>query len=355
MKQRLLSLDFFRGLTVAGMILVNNPGDWGHIYTPLEHAKWNGCTPTDLVFPFFLFMVGVSITFALSSRIADTTGHTKLIVHIFRRALIIFTIGLLFRLIPKFDFYNVRIPGVLQRIAVVFLIASILYIKTSAKTRIWLCFSFLVIYYVLMTLAPVPGIGPANLEPETNLAAWLDRTLLGERHLWAQAKTWDPEGILSTLPAISTALLGIMTGDWIRRKDKPEADKVVWLFVYGFLAVIAGLVWDGFFPINKSLWNSSFVLFTGGLACMGLAFSYWIIDVQQHKWFTPPFVAFGRNAITAFVLSGAIPKMFGGVPASWFSPVLSPDNASLAAAITFVLLMFIPIWIMYKRNIIVKI
>jgi predicted acyltransferase len=355
MKQRLLSLDFFRGLTVAGMILVNNPGDWDHVYAPLEHSKWNGCTPTDLVVPFFLFMVGVSVAFALSNRISDIAGHGKLIIHIIKRAIIIFVIGMLFRLIPHFDFYNMRIPGVLPRIAVVYLVISLLYLKTGPKTRIWLCFSFLIGYYLLMTLVPVPGIGPANLEPETNLGAWLDRTILTEHHLWAHARTWDPEGILSTLPAFSTGLLGIMAGDWIRRKDRQDAEKVAWMFVFGFLSVLLGLVWDSFFPINKSLWTSSFVLYTAGVACMGLATSYWLIDVQGYKKFTPPFVAFGRNAITAYVLSGVIPQVFGGIPSSFFMPFLSPFNASLAAAITLVLLLLIPIWIMYKRNIIVKI
>lgn len=356
MKQRLLSLDFFRGVTVAGMILVNNPGDWSHIYAPLEHSKWNGCTPTDLVFPFFLFMVGVAVTFALSKRKEANTSQGKLILHIFRRALIIFAIGLLFRLIPSgFDFANVRILGVLQRIAIVFFIISILYLKTNARTRGWLCFSFLIVYYLLMTLVPVPGVGPANLDPETNLAAWLDRTVMGEQHLWKQSKTWDPEGILSTLPAISTGLLGIMTGDWIRRKDVADADKTAWLFAAGFLAVITGLIWDGFFPINKALWTSSFVLFTGGLAMMSLALSYWIIDAHGYKRGTASFVAFGRNAITAYVLSGVVPMVFGGIPSRWFMPLLSPLNASLAAAITLVLLMLLPVWIMYKRNVIVRI
>ena len=355
MKQRLLSLDFFRGLTVAGMILVNNPGDWGHIYAPLEHSKWNGCTPTDLVFPFFLFMVGVSVTFALSNRNADTTGHKKLIIHIIRRALIIFLLGMALNLIGRFEFNTLRIPGVLTRIALVFLVISLIYIKTTPATRVWLCFSFLVIYYLLMTVVPVPGFGPANLEPATNLGAWLDRTLLTENHLWRTSRTWDPEGILSTLPALSTGLLGIMTGDWLRRKDKPEAEKVAWLFAAGFLSVIAGLIWDGFFPINKALWTSSFVLFTGGLAAMSLALCYWLIDVQGYKGITPPFVAFGRNAITAYVLSGIIPRFLHGAHAALFVPYLSPLNASLAAAIFLVLLILIPIWIMYKRNIIVKI
>lgn len=358
MKPRLLSLDFFRGLTVAAMILVNNPGSWSYVYPPLEHSKWNGCTPTDLVFPFFLFMVGVSVTFALSNRKADTTGHSKLIVHILRRAAIIFAIGLAFRLIPSFDLYNLRILGVLQRISIVFLVISLLYLKTGEKTRIWLCFAFLVTYWLLMTVVPVPDYGPPNLEPSTNLAGWLDRTVLGERHLWKQARTWDPEGILSTLPAISTGLLGIMAGDWLRRKDKEDAVKVAWLFSAGFLSILAGLIWDGCFPINKSLWTSSFVLYTGGLAAVGLALSYWLIDVQQYKRLTPPFVAFGRNAITAYVLSGAIPMIFKGMSGKMFnlySGIFSPFNASLAAAVTLVLLMFIPVWIMYKRNIIVKI
>ncbi|QHS60263.1 acyltransferase family protein [Chitinophaga agri] len=358
MKQRLLSLDFFRGLTVAAMILVNNPGSWSYIYPPLEHSKWNGCTPTDLVFPFFLFMVGVAVTFALSSRKADVDGHKTLIIHIFRRAAILFAIGLAFRLIPSFDFYNLRILGVLQRIAIVFLIISLLYLKTGAKARIWVCLGLLVTYWVLMTMIPVPGYGPANLEPATNLAAWVDRTVLGERHLWKQARTWDPEGLLSTLPAIATGLLGIMTGDWLRRKDVADAEKVSWLFSAGFLAVIAGLIWDGCFPINKSLWTSSFVLYTGGLAAMGLALSYWLIDVKQYTRITPPFVAFGRNAITAYVLSGVVPMIFKGLSGGMFqgySSIFSPLNASLAAAITLVLLLFIPVWIMYKKNIIVKI
>lgn len=354
MKQRLLSLDFFRGVTVAGMILVNNPGDWGHIYAPLEHSKWNGCTPTDLVFPFFLFMVGVAVSFALSSRREDPTLHKSLILHIFRRAAIIFGIGLAFGLIPKFDFAHVRIPGVLARIAVVYLIISLLYLKTSSKTRIWICGGLLVGYYLLMTLVPVPGVGYSNLEPETNLGAWVDRLILTPDHLWKQSRTWDPEGLLSTLPAISTGLLGIMVGDWVRRKDKAEADKVAWLFTAGFLSVLAGLVWDGFFPINKQLWTSSFVLFTAGLASMGLALCYWLIDVQGYKSITPPFVAFGRNAITAYVLSGLVPRIHS-IPSSLFMPFLSPLNASLAAAITLVLLMLIPVWILYKRNIILKI
>lgn len=358
MKQRLLSLDFFRGLTVAAMILVNNPGSWSYVYPPLEHAKWNGCTPTDLVFPFFLFMVGVSVTFALSKRREDAGGHGKLMVHILRRAAILFAIGLAFRLIPSFDFHNLRILGVLQRIAIVFLIISLLYLKTGDKARIWLCFSFLVIYWLLMTVIPVPGFGPANLEPGTNLAAWLDRTVLGERHLWKQSRTWDPEGLLSTLPAVSTGLLGIVAGDWLRRKDKGDAEKVAWMFSAGFLFVLAGLIWDGVFPINKSIWTSSFVLYTGGLAAIGLALSYWLIDVQHYQRFAPPFVAFGRNAITAYVLSGVVPMICRGMQGAMFrfySGVFSPLNASLAAAITLVLLMFIPVWIMYKRNIIVKI
>jgi predicted acyltransferase len=354
MKQRLLSLDFFRGVTVAGMILVNNPGDWGHIYAPLEHSAWNGCTPTDLVFPFFLFMVGVAVSFALSNRKADPALHRSLIGHIIRRAAIIFGIGLAFGLIPRFDFAHVRIPGVLPRIAMVYLIISLLYLKTSSRTRTWICAGLLVGYYIIMTVVPVPGVGYPNLEPATNLGAWIDRTILTPDHLWKQSRTWDPEGILSTLPAIGTGLLGIMTGDWVRRKDIPEADKIAWLFSAGFMSVLAGLIWDGFFPINKQLWTSSFVLFTAGLAAMALGLCYWLIDVKGYKRITPPFVAFGRNAITAYVLSGLVPRIHA-IPSSLFMPFLSPLNASLAAAITLVLLMLIPVWIMYKRNIIVKI
>jgi predicted acyltransferase len=368
-KLRLRSLDFFRGLTVAGMILVNNPGDWSHIYAPLEHAVWNGCTPTDLVFPFFLFIVGVSIVYAMSSKKSDPARHRQLILKAARRSLMIYALALLLHLIPKFDFQHLRFLGVLQRIAIVFFICSLIYIKTSAKTQVWIFWSILIAYYLIMNFIPVPGIGPANLEPATNLAAWLDRALLTTNHMWSGSKDFDPEGILSTLPAISTCLLGIFTGTWLQRKDRSAENKTAWLFSVAGLLVIGGLIWNGFFPMNKALWTSSFVLFTGGLAMATLTLSYWLIDVNGRKKFTEPFVAFGSNAITIYVVSGYLPLLIGSIPVQdegrtsniWsyvyqhvFASWLSRVNASLAGALVYVTILSIPIIWMYRKKIFIR-
>jgi predicted acyltransferase len=373
---RLLSLDVFRGLTVAAMILVNNPGSWAHIYAPLRHAEWHGCTPTDLIFPFFLFIVGVSISYALGSK-KGHMSHSKLIFTALKRALILFGLGLFLNLFPKVftdpmeAFQTVRIPGVLQRIAVVFFITAVIFIKTSPKTQLRILIGILLAYWAMMTLIPVPGVGFANLEKETNLGAWLDRTLLTEAHLWRSAKTWDPEGIFSTLPAIGTGIFGLLIGTWLKRKDKEESVKISWMFSIGILAVILGLIWDLCFPINKALWTSSFVLYAGGLASIGLALCYWLIDVQGFKKGTTPFVVYGINAITVFFLSGLIPRILTMIKVnmpdgtvltsrewlyeSFYSPYFSPINASLAGAVTFMLIWLGILWWMYSRKIIIKV
>ncbi|GAA4448572.1 DUF5009 domain-containing protein [Nibrella saemangeumensis] len=369
---RLLSLDVFRGITVAGMILVNNPGDWGHVYAPLLHAPWHGWTPTDLIFPFFLFIVGVSITYALGGPIGQQKGVAGKIL---RRSLVLFGLGLFLNLFPKFDFATFRIPGVLQRIALVYLACSLIYLRTSTRAQSRLIVILLIAYWLLLTVVPVPGVGYANMEPTTNLGAWLDRTLL-EGHLWASAKVWDPEGLLSTLPAIATGLSGVLVGTLLR-SDRPEADKVAWLFAAGCLSVVSGVIWDSFFPINKALWTSSFVLLTAGLAMLGLALCYWFIDVQvrtspgYRRW-TTPFVAFGVNAITVFFLSGLIPRILNMIRVTrpdgtevgarewmyqtFFVPYFtSPYNASLAGAVTFILIWVVILWWMYAKKIIIKV
>lgn len=373
---RLLSLDFFRGATVAAMILVNNPGDWGNIYAPLKHAEWNGCTPTDLIFPFFLFIVGVSIAYAMGSKKTDPASHQKTIFKALKRALILFGLGLFLSLYPNVftnpieAIQNVRIPGVLQRIAVVFFISAIVFLKNSDKNIFKILIGLLAIYWGLMTFIPVPGIGFANLEKETNLGAWLDRTFLGEAHLWKAVKTWDPEGMLSTVPAVATGLFGVLVGSYLKRKDIGPATKIAWLFCTGFAAAVSGLIWDLQFPINKSLWTSSFVLYTGGLATLVLSFSYWIIDIQKYSRFTKPFVVYGVNAITVFFLSGLIPRTLNmfSVKASdgsemklqsWlysgFTAYFSPINASLAWAIAFIMFWLIVLWVMYSKKIIIKV
>lgn len=376
--ERLLSLDFFRGLTVAAMILVNNPGSWGHIYPPLEHAEWNGCTPTDLVFPFFLFIVGVSIAYAMGTKKENPQNHRSLILKAIRRAFILYLLGFILAIFPRnwaeYDLIetlkNVRLAGVLQRISVVFLITTLLFLKLSRKNLIWVFVISLVGYWLLMNFVPVPGIGPANLEKETNLAAWLDRTLLGEAHLWKAAKTWDPEGVLSTLPAIGTCILGVLVGQYLKNKQIETASKMTWLYTSGVLCLIAGLIWDLQFPINKSLWTSSFVLYTGGWAILIFTLSYWLIDVQGYKKFTLPFVVYGLNAITVFFVSGLMPRLLNQIKLdldgketgalsyvykAYFAPNFSPINASLAYAIAFVLFWYVILWIMYKRNIFIKV
>jgi predicted acyltransferase len=366
---RLVSLDFFRGLTVASMILVNNPGDWGHIYPPFEHSKWNGCTPTDLVFPFFLFIVGVSINYAIGDKRLDPSLHRPLILKAARRSILIFGLALLLTLIPRFDFAHLRILGVLQRIAIVFFICAVLYIKTSQRVQRWLFFIILIVYWLLMCFVPVPGIGPSNLEPGTNLAAWVDNLILGTNHMWSQSKTWDPEGLLSTLPAISTCLFGIAAGGILKRKDLADANKVAWLFTIAFFAILAGLIWNIFFPMNKALWTSSFVLYTGGLATAFLAISYWLVDIQGRKKYTRPFIAYGANAILIFVVSGYLPvfmnmiKVTGpqgkvGITQYLYETLLvahlSPESASLASALIYVFCLSFPMMWLYKKKIFIK-
>jgi predicted acyltransferase len=370
LKKRLLSLDVFRGVTVAAMILVNNPGDWGHIYGPLEHSEWNGCTPTDLIFPFFLFIIGVSIVYALSDKKVDASNHSKVLLSVFKRAAVLFGLGLLLSLFPFFDFSAVRIPGVLTRIAIVYLVTAILFIKFNEKVIFKIFIGMLLIYWLTMTLIPVPGVGFPNLEPETNLGAWLDRTIFTEAHLWKPSKTWDPEGLLSTLPAVATGLFGILIGLILKSKQRTDENKVAWLFTYGLIASLAGLVLDLVFPINKSLWTSSFVLYTGGLASMSLGLCYWLIDVKGFTKFTKPFVIYGVNAITVFFASGIIARSMtlihvplngkevtlkGWFYEQFFTPYFSPYNASLAGAITFILIWLLILWIMYRKNIIIKV
>lgn len=360
-KTRLLSLDVFRGATVAAMILVNNPGDWGHIYPPLEHSVWNGCTPTDLIFPFFLFIVGVSIVYAMQSKAAHKENHPKMILSAFRRCLILIAISLATQIIFH-GIEHLRFPGVLQRIGVVFFICALLYIKTSQKTRDWLFAILLIGYYIIMAFLPVPDTGVASLDPTTNMGAWLDRLVFTPDHLWSESHIWDPEGLLGTLPAIATGLFGIRVGEWLKSKDHEPATKVTWMFVYGVSAIVTGLFWGLFFPINKALWSSSFVLYTGGWATVALAGSYWLIDIKGHKKYVSFFLPLGVNAISAYVLSNFVPHYlnklhFGGrsIFQLVYEPFFTPFNASMISGIVLVLLIWLLMWVLYLRKIIIKV
>ncbi|OGX87277.1 DUF5009 domain-containing protein [Hymenobacter lapidarius] len=369
---RLVSLDVFRGITVMAMILVNNPGDWGHIYPPFEHAEWNGCTPTDLIFPFFLFIVGVSLVYALDGVKQQGGPQGPVLWRVARRAAVLFGLGLLLSLYPKFDFSVVRIMGVLQRIALVFLGCGFIFLKTSWRTQAWLVVVFLVSYAVLMQVVPVPGFGPANLEPATNLGAWLDRLVFSEAHLWKSSKTWDPEGLLGTLPALGTGLLGSLTAQWLRRRDQEPAAKVAWLFVAAGAVTILGLVWAPWFPINKALWTSPYVLYTGGLAMAGLAALYWICDVQGYRAWTKPALVYGVNAILVFCLSALLSRTFGlfkltgptgktGGLKEWLyewgiAPFFTdPRAASLVGAVVLIIIWYFILSWMYKKNVVLKV
>ncbi|UCC49087.1 MAG: DUF1624 domain-containing protein, partial [Gemmatimonadota bacterium] len=304
---RLTSLDAFRGATIAGMILVNNPGSWRYVYAPLRHAEWHGWTPTDLIFPFFLFIVGVAIPIAFSRRLGRGDSRRQLVGHVMRRSLILFGLGLFMAAFPRFSNWDtLRIMGVLQRIGVVYLIASALYLSLSQRGR-WGALGLLLFgYWALMTLVPVPGYGAGNLSAGADLGAYLDRVILGQAHLYRQAP-WDPEGLLSTLPAVGTTLLGIFTGEWIT-SSRSSLEKVKGLLEASVVALAVGLLWHQLFPINKNLWTSSYVVFTAGMAGLILGLFYWLIDVRSWKAWSKPFVVYGMNAIAVFVASGLLTK-----------------------------------------------
>ncbi|MEM1214709.1 MAG: DUF5009 domain-containing protein [Bacteroidota bacterium] len=367
---RLLSLDAFRGMTIAGMILVNNPGSWSHVYAPLLHADWHGITPTDWVFPFFIFIVGVSIALALGKRKAAGTERAPLVRKIIRRALTIFAIGLFLNLFPKFNFASVRIPGVLQRIALVYGVTALLFLYVSPRRLFWIGVGCLLGYWALLTLVPIPGGIAPNLEPSTNLGAWFDRTLL-EGHLWAQSKTWDPEGLLSTLPAFATGISGILTGLWLKT-ERGGYEKVAGLLAVGTLLLALGNIWHLAFPINKKIWTSSYVLYTSGVALLVLGTIYWLADLRGYRRWTQPFVVYGTNALFVFVLSGFIAKLMYTIKftnaageavsiKSWVWNDLyanlfaDPKLSSLAFALTNVVFFWGLCWLLYQKRIFIKV
>ena len=352
--KRLLSLDAFRGLTIALMILVNDPGSWSHIYAPLKHAAWHGITPTDLVFPFFLFIVGISIVLSQSRSLE---GKAAVRHKIYARAIKIFALGMALGLLPFFDFTNIRWAGVLQRIAVVYFICAMLFMQGNAKLEIRVFATLLVGYWLAMNLVPVPGVGFGSLEPSRNLANWIDSEFLPGK-LWRG--TWDPEGLLSTLPAIASGISGMFVGrfllhDWSRRKQ------FKWLFWGGVIAMFAGFAWNEVFPINKNIWTSSYVLFTSGSAALVLSVLIYLMDMKGVK---KPFnfaIIFGSNAIMLYAFSQVL--MFTldhgfGVRQAAFEALLgvglAPDFASLVWAMSFTAFCFVPALILYRRKIFIK-
>lgn len=432
-------------MTIAGMVLVNNPGTWSHIYDPLEHAAWHGLTPTDWIFPFFLFIVGVAIPIALNRYTPNGADRSGVYRKVLMRSAVIFGLGLAMSVIPFFQFqssdapdsvkmltwlvmtaalffallrkwtiagvltgvsiagiiainlasYNLvtysfgtmRIPGVLQRIAVCYLVASLIFLHTNWKQRLGIGVGLLVLYWGLMTLVAVPGCDITTVDDKAcNLAAWLDRTILTENHIWRAGKVFDPEGILSTLTAIVTTLSGVLAGTWLMSKrgasaDRSDAaaeaafaggaDKVAGMFFFGTVLLAVGYIWSSYFPLNKSLWTSSYVLVTSAIALLVLAACYWLIDLKGYKRWTWPFVVFGVNALPLFVFSGIMARMLGayrvagadGKPISvqkWifdsvYLSVAQPVDASLLYAISFILLWLFLMWLLYRKRIYMKV
>lgn len=367
---RLLSLDVFRGLTIAAMILVNNPGSWSYVYAPLQHATWHGATPTDWIFPFFLFIVGVSVAMAIGRRKDSGAGRGVLVRKILWRSLLIFLIGLFLSGYPYFDLSTLRIPGVLQRIAVVYAVTALLFLVLDTRGMLRVGAGCLLAYWALLTLVPVPGGHAPNLEPETNLGAWLDNALLGG-HLWAQSKVWDPEGLLSTLPALATGISGILAGEWLRHV-RDDFEKVAGLMVAGTVCLAAGLIWGTAFPINKQLWTSSYVLYTTGIASLVLGVLYWWIDIKKRHRGFQSFIVYGSNALIVYAVSGVFARTLNAIHVTapvgdtvslkawlWqsvFEPAFaSPYNASLMYAIANVLLLLGFAWFLYSRKIFIKV
>jgi predicted acyltransferase len=364
---RVASLDVFRGITIAGMILVNNPGSWGAIHPPLAHAAWHGWTPTDLVFPFFLFIVGVSITLALGRRAGGGAGTRDLYLKIIRRAAVIFALGLVLAGFPRYDLSTLRIPGVLQRIAVCYLLASVVFLNTKWRTQAVIAGALLLVYWALMMLVPVPGFGAGDLSMEGNPAAYVDRALLG-RHTWKPL--YDPEGILSTIPAVATTLGGVLAGHWLGSR-RSELEKVAGMFVAGAFASMSGWAWGLLFPVNKALWTSSYVFLTAGLALQLLAVCYWLVDIKDRRRWATPFLIFGANALVVYFLSELFSRLISIVAftradgsavdlktfihenafASWLSPV----NASLMFALCVVLLWLAVAGVLYRKRIFIKV
>jgi predicted acyltransferase len=396
---RLMSLDVLRGLAVAGMVLVTDPGTYSAVYWPLLHAQWNGATPTDMIFPAFLFAVGVAIPLAFAARVERGQCRTRLARHVLIRSGIIFCIGLAINGFPDYDLHTIRIPGVLQRIALCYMCGSLLFlgirgresrtndgqingeIAESQKSRRIMILAgiatfLLAAYWALLKLVPVPGFGPGRLDSLGNLGAYIDRSIFGIRHLWVwgltpgYGVTFDPEGLLSTTPAIATLMVGMIAGEWLRTQNS-RVRKVAVLAGAGIALVLLGWLLHPLLPINKKLWTSTFSLFSGGVSLLAFSVLYSILDIKRWRLWAPPALVFGTNAILAYAISNVITTLADCIHWSlpddsaltlheWgyrygYATWLSPVHASLAYAITIVLLNLALLYPLYRKRIFLRV
>ncbi|MBN1781915.1 DUF5009 domain-containing protein [bacterium] len=375
--QRLMSLDVFRGLTIAGMILVNNPGNWDHVYRPLLHAEWHGWTPTDLIFPFFLFIVGISIKLSLDKYLKLGKSRSVILPRIFRRTALLFVLGLILQGFPHYDLSVIRIPGVLPRISVCYLLVSLLYlahVKTaggrlyfSPQFMLWTGLGFLAFYYVLMQFVPVPGYGSGRWDsPEGNLAAYIDRAVFGA-HLWRLSRIWDPEGLLSTLPALTTTITGVICAWWLKLQHQNRLQKLSMLFIAGAAGILIAYACSLLVPINKNLWTPSFVFLSSGFASLVLGACVWLVDMKSWKRWAQSFVVLGSNAITVYFLSSIAGVILAMVHISgdmsiklWlyqsvFDPVFGATLGSLMYALIYVLFWVGVMAVLYVHRVFIRV
>jgi predicted acyltransferase len=372
--ERLLCLDVFRGLAVAAMILVDNPGSDDLVYGPIKHADWNGWTFADFIFPSFLFLVGVSMVFSFAARFQRGESRRKILFHALKRSLLLIGIGLFVNASPivGLDVHSWRFEGVTQRIALCYFAAAILVLWSNRRGTVIAMFACLLGYWALLRFVPIPGVGTPGhnipfMDPDRNLVAWLDRKLF-MGHLFD--KTRDPEGLLSTIPAIATTLIGVMTGNWLRSEREPGT-KAIRMLCAGLLGLAAGEVWNLWFPFNKNLWTSSFALFSAGFALVFLAVLYWMLEIKRWRgaW-TIPILVFGMNAIAGFVADSFVygpgysftvkspngPIMWhDAAQAKLVSLGLSAPNASLTYSLAAVLFCWILLWFLWRKRIFIKV
>jgi predicted acyltransferase len=359
MSERLTALDAFRGATIAFMVLVNTPGTGQAVYAPLRHARWHGWTPTDVVFPSFVWITGLALTLSLGKRLSQGASRSQLLLQVLRRAAILFGLGLLIYSFPIPNLETFRVLGVLQRIAICYFVAAAVYLYSGLRGQIAATVIFLAGYWLLMALAPVPGCPTGSLERACNFSGYIDSIVLGS-HNYEHTKTWDPEGVISTLPAIASCLLGVLAGHLVARRDA-LAVRTTWMFLSGFLLLLGAQICNVWLPINKEIWTSSFALHMAGLDFVMLAAFLWVADGLGYTRVFRPFVIFGMNAIAVYMASELIDISLykipvGDVPARvWlyqtvFAPLASPHNASLLYALTYVSVMFALAWWMYRRR-----